>query len=86
MFSQFADKSKYSGMVPSGKYLQSVFVAYNESIQWYYELETHIDCYYKEAKHLGWYHGYKLWEGLVTITNEFGEIRSQLHVTSDSHK
>ena len=38
---------------------------------------------YKEAKHLARYHGESIFKGLVTATNEVGEIRVQFHVVTD---
>ena len=45
----------------------------------------HWDVSYKEAKHLGRYHGEAVFKALVTATNEFGEIRIQFHVVTDGH-
>ena len=45
----------------------------------------HWDVSYKEAKHLGKYHGESVFKGLVTATNEVGEIRIQFHVVTDGH-
>jgi len=46
----------------------------------------HIDASYKEPKHLCQYHGQNVFKGLITATNEFGEIRLQFHVVTDDHE
>ena len=43
----------------------------------------HWDVSYKEAKHLALYHGQPIFKGLVSATNEVGEIRIQFHVVTD---
>ena len=46
----------------------------------------HWDASYKEAKHLGQYHGKSVFHALITGTNEIGEIQVQFHVVTDGHE
>ena len=41
------------------------------------------DVSYKASKHLANYHGQPLYKGLVTGTNDIGEIRAQFHLVAD---
>lgn len=94
MLSEFADKSKYNGLVPTSRYLTHVYKLFHKSIQDFLDTEVkkrgaqrlHVDASYKEAKHLCQYHGQNLFKGLITITNEFAEIRMQFHVVTDDHE
>lgn len=92
-FSTFADKMRYSGVVPTGKYLMHVYKLYSATIMPHFEKEIkkqpstrfHIDASYKEAKHLAQYHGHPLFKSLITVTNEYGAIRLQFHTVTDGH-
>lgn len=46
----------------------------------------HWDASYKEAKHLCSYRNRPVFKGLITAMNEFGEVRIQFHIYSDSHE
>ena len=90
-FSTFGDKKKYDGSVPTGKYLTHVYQEYAVSIKEHLHKAVkmrgcgrlHWDVSYKSAKHLAKYHGQSLFKGLVTGTNEIGEIRVQFHIVTD---
>jgi len=94
LFSDFTDKRRYNGRCPTGQYLQMVYKTYHSAIKDFLDREVkkrgatriHIDASYKEAKHLCQYHGENLFKGLITATNEFGEIRLQFHVVTDDHE
>ena len=43
------------------------------------------DVSYKEAKQLSRFRGGRVFRGLVTATNELGEVRLQFHVVTDGH-
>jgi len=94
LFSDFTDKRRYNGRCPTGRYLQMVYKTYHSAIKDFLDREVkkrgatriHIDASYKEAKHLCQYHGENLFKGLITATNEFGEIRLQFHVVTDDHE
>ena len=43
----------------------------------------HWDVSYKVCKHLCQFHGKSIFKGLVTATNEYGEIRIQFNVVTD---
>jgi hypothetical protein len=94
MLGDFGDKTKYNGIVPTGKFLAHIYKVYHASIGHYLDLEVkkrgattlHWDVSYKEAKHLCLYRGRPVFKGLVTAMNEVGEVRFQFHVYSDSHE
>ena len=46
----------------------------------------HWDVSYKEPKHLCQYHGKALYKGLVTATNEVGEVTLTLTLTADPNR
>jgi hypothetical protein len=83
MFSSFTNKGLYAGAVPSGSYLGSIFKCYGALIKDHLAAEVkkrgaeHLnwDVSYKTPKHLCRYHGHSIFKGLVTATNNFGEIR-----------
>jgi hypothetical protein len=93
LYSEFADPLQYAGRVPSGGYLAEVYIQFMDSIKQHLDTEVkkrgavrlHWDVSYKEAKHLCRYKGHPVFKGLVTATNEHGEIRVQFHVVTDSH-
>ena len=90
-FSTFGDQSKYAGVVPNGAYFASIYEKFHASIAQHLDTEVkkrgaerlHWDVSYKEAKHLARYHGESIFKGLVTATNEVGEIRIQFHIVTD---
>ena len=93
MFSSFTDKSFYAGAVPSGNYLGSIFKRHGALIKDHLAAEVkkrgaeHLnwDVSYKVTKRLRRYHGHSIFKGLVTATNNFGEIRVQFFVVTDGH-
>ena len=93
MFSPFNDNKRYDDHVPKGKYLERVYKKLMASIETHLNNEVkkrgaerlHWDASYKEAKHLGQFHGKPIFKALITATNEVGEIRVQFHVVTDGH-
>ena len=93
IFFQFNDVWKYDGKVAKGRYLDMVYKMYNASIWCHLSNEVKNqgaerlawDVSYKEAKHLSQYKGNPVFKGLVTVTNEIGEVRLQFHIFSESH-
>eukprot|EP00956_Cyclotella_meneghiniana_P017776 scaffold29226_cov58-Cyclotella_meneghiniana.AAC.5 len=89
----FADKLKNRGVVPTGRYLIHVYKSYHETIRRYLEQEVKKrdmdvlmwDVSYKEAKALYQYRGKSLFRGLLTGLNQYGEVRLQFHIYTDSH-
>lgn len=90
----FADKLKYRGVVPTGRYLIHVYKSFHETIRQYLAREVKkrdmdvimIDVSYKEAKSLYQYRGKSVFRGLVTGLNQYGEVRIQFHIYTDSHE
>ena len=92
--SSFADKKGWAGLVPNGDYVAAVYKAYSNGIAKHLDAEVkkqrgarrlHWDVSYKEAKHLCQYHGKPLFKGLLTATNEAGEVRLQFQIVTDGH-
>ena len=93
LFSEFSDKTKYCGLCPSAKFVSHVYKLFSESIRPHLDREVkkrgadylRWDVSFKEAKKLCRYRGKPIFKGLVTATNEIGEIRIQFHIVTDGH-
>ena len=80
------DPKTWRGKVPTAKYLEHARKLYFRSIKPYLDKSVkkrgaevlHWDVSYKEAKHLCRYRGRSIFKGLVTATNELGEVRIQV--------
>ena len=82
----FKDKRKWRGTVPTAGYLDHARKLYHATTKEYLDKSMkqqgadslHWDVSYKEAKHLCRYRGSSIYHGLVTATNELGQIRIQV--------
>ena len=95
LYSQFSDRSKYNGAIPSGKYLQSVFLSSSMELQIYFETEVKkwpafglcLDVSYYAPKLLCKYRGQQIASGLLTITSTpLGLIRSRIFVNGENNE
>ena len=90
----FADKLKYRGIVPTGRYFRYVYKSFHKTIRPFLIREVKkrdmdvlmLDVSYKEAKSLYQYRGKSVFRGLVTGLNQYGEVRLQFHIYTDSHE
>jgi hypothetical protein len=92
LFGKFNDPAAYGGRVPSQQYIMKMLNREIDRKRSYFDYEVQrrglkvasIDHSYKVSKHLGQLNGMKLFEGLFTCKNEYGEIRLQQLVQSSS--
>ncbi|EJK69590.1 hypothetical protein THAOC_09135, partial [Thalassiosira oceanica] len=90
----FNDPRTWRGKIPTANYLVHARKLFFASIKAHLDKSVkqrgaevlHWDVSYKEAKHLCRYRGKSIFKGLVTATNELGEVRIQFHVYTDSHE
>ena len=91
-FSDFNDETKWNDKVPTGAYFAKAYKTFSKTLLCHYNKEVKKrgarvlshDVSYKEANNLYQYKGKSIFNGLVTATNEHGEVRIQHHVVSDS--
>ena len=89
-FGEFADKSRYNGHVPTGRYLAHVYKQHDTYIRCYLDKEVkkrgadvlYWDVSYKICKLLCQYQGEAVFKGYVTALNEIGEIRLQFNTSA----
>lgn len=93
LFSSFCDKVYYNGLIPTGKYFQSIIVKFGKTIRSFQDNEMkkllttklHFDTSYHLTKMIAKYHGLKLFDGLLTATNETGHVRIQALTHGEGH-
>ena len=94
LFSNFSDRQKYNGAIPTGRYFQRVFVKMSNAIGEFISNEGKkwpvsglcIDTSYYITKILVKYHGAKMFDGLFSATSaNFGHLRLQTDVNGESH-
>jgi hypothetical protein len=89
----FDDEEKWADKVPTGPYIGYAYKRVSATLRCHFSKEVkkrganHLstDVSYKEPKNLCQHKGHSIFNGLVTATNEIGEVRLQYHVVSDSH-
>ncbi|GBO90611.1 hypothetical protein FisN_19Lh006 [Fistulifera solaris] len=93
LFSDFNDRKGYNGRLITGKYIQSIYQRLIHSFRELADADTKkrdsemikIDASYKFTKRLKRVGGEKVFDGLVTVMNEFKEIRSHFVIFGESH-
>jgi hypothetical protein len=83
LFSNFDDKQKYNGNIPTGKYFKNLFITFANTIRSFQDNEVkkvpsgkiHLDTSYHVTKMVGKYHGESLFDGLFCGTGDIGHIR-----------
>ncbi|KAL1523025.1 hypothetical protein AB1Y20_017987 [Prymnesium parvum] len=80
-------------MYPRGRELIKLVIEWHASARPYFDCEAkkrggrqlHIDASYKTAKHIGLYHGNRLFKGVISGLNEDGDIRVLHMAVTDGH-
>ena len=93
MFSTFENKKKYAGHVPNGAYFLQVFLDYSTTIERHLKRQIkilgatrwHIDASYKASARMAGHGGTNFFRSLITVVNEYGEVRVSFNVVTDSH-
>ena len=94
LFSDFGDRRRYNGAIPTGRYFQDLFVNFGKSIGNFLENEANkwpvdglcIDTSYYITKILCRYHGKKVFDGLFSGTStNIGHVRIQSYVQGEGH-
>ena len=93
MFSDFSDRTKFDGRLPSAGYLKHIFCEYSEQCREALDKEVkkkgieraHYDASYKIPKLLSRVRGSRMYKCLQTVLDEFGEIRLQVFTHTDGH-
>ena len=94
MFSAFDDEEKWNDTVPTGQYFATAYKAFAMTLRSHFSNEVKkrgaktlaVDVSYKSSSNMHKVKtGASVFKGLVTGTNDIGEVRIQHHVVSDSH-
>jgi hypothetical protein len=93
LFSTFNDPSKYNGRLHGGGFFSFVYKRYSAKCKAFLgkemkkrgAKELNSDASYKTCKVLSQVEGNSVFKALITMTNEFGEIRIQFMTVSDGH-
>jgi hypothetical protein len=93
LFLSFRSKNHYNGLIPMDKYFVNIIVKFGKTICSFHDNQVkkllmnkmHFDTSYHLTKMIGKYHDLKLFEGLLTATNETGHIRIQAITHGEGH-
>jgi hypothetical protein len=77
LFSNFSDRKKYNGAIPTGRFFQQLFVSFSKGIGDFMSNEAKkwpvtglcVDTTYYITKILAKYHGAKMYDGLYLGTS-----------------
>lgn len=93
--SDFGDPAGYHGAIPTEHYLSSMYKKYHKTVQSHMDKQQKfqvncdqiaIDASFKATRKMTRINGKRVFNAMITLTNQDGMIRSQVATFSDSHE